>query len=70
MSWQAEMKIAGEGDCYYTSGLLFATKLETETYAEDLAARWPKAKSWRVTESSDPANYRWIGVADGLVRID
>ena len=67
MSWQPEVKVAGEGDKFYSNGLRFATRKKAEDNAADLASRWTLVKAWRVVESSDPVNYQWLD--DALVKV-
>ena len=67
MSWQPEVKVAGEGDKFYSNGLRFATREEAEANVKDLMWRWTSVTETRVVESSDPVNYQWLD--DGLVKV-
>lgn len=57
MSYKVEVLVAGE-TAWVTNALRFSTEHEAETYGKDLSMRWLAVKEWRVTEDTEPANYR------------
>lgn len=59
MSWKPEV-IADSGGKWAGNALRFATKAEAEANVVNLALRWRAVHDWRVVESEDPVNYRWV----------
>jgi hypothetical protein len=58
-SFKVFVKVFGETS-FNTNGVAFATRWEAEKYAVDLANRWMLVETWRVEESNDPINYKWV----------
>lgn len=59
MSWKPEVAVSGESG-WHGNALRFATKEEAEANVRNLMSRWMLVTDTRVTESSDPVNYKWI----------
>lgn len=59
VSWAAEV-VADSSGKFCGNGLRFATQLEAETYAIDLASRWTLVRDWRVVQSIVPVNSQWV----------
>lgn len=59
-SWKPEVKVAGEGDKFYSNALRFATEQEALANAENLFQRWLLCEDFRAMPSDDPVNYRWV----------
>jgi hypothetical protein len=51
MSWKAEV-IADSSGKFVSNSLRFATKVEAQRYAEDLAYRWTLVRQHRVIETT------------------
>lgn len=64
MSYKAEFS-TDCGETYATNALRFATELEAQRYAENLALRWLAVTDYRTAESGDEINYE---IADGQIR--
>lgn len=58
-SWKAEV-IADDSGKWCGNGLRFATKVEAEGYADDLAGRWTAVRQKRVVESPDEPGYAFV----------
>ena len=59
MSFKPEV-IADSSGKFCGNGLAFATREEAEANARDLASRWMLVTDFRVVESDQPVNYRWV----------
>ena len=57
MSFRPMVLVQGE---WSGNALRFATREEAEANAADLFQRWLLPTDYRVDESDDPVNYRWI----------
>lgn len=57
MSWKPEFQI---GDQWCGNAVRFATKDEAECNARAKFMVWTMPKDYRVVESDDPVNYRWV----------
>ena len=67
MSFKPEVMVAG-GNEWAGNALCFATREEAQANVEGLAQRWTLVVDFRVVESDDPVNYRFV---DGqTVRIE
>jgi len=60
MSSYAIEVIAERNGTWTGNDIRVATREEGERYAQDLAYRWLAVREWRVVESSDPVNYRFV----------
>jgi hypothetical protein len=60
MSWKPEVQVKGEGDKWHANALVFATKAEAESCAQDTYSRWTLATAHRAVESDHPVNYVWV----------
>jgi len=59
MSWKPEVQTDSTGQ-WYGNALRFETEQEAKDNVRDLENRWMAVLSTRVTESTDPVNYRWV----------
>ena len=59
MSWKPEV-IADRSGQWTGNALRFATYQEARENVLDLMNRWTAVTGWRVVESDDPVNYRWV----------
>lgn len=59
MSWKPEV-IADDSGKFVGNALRFATKEEAEANVHALMMSWMAVREWRVVESDEPVNYRWI----------
>lgn len=59
MSWKPEFQTDRTGT-WYANGVAFATKEEAEGNAVEKALAWTLVRDFRVVESDDPVNYRWV----------
>jgi hypothetical protein len=57
MSFKPMVHVQGE---WAGNALRFATKEEAYDNARDLMGRWILVMDFRVDESPDPVNYRWV----------
>ena len=57
MSFRPMVLVQGE---WSGNALRFATKEEAEANAADVFRRWTSPTEYRVEESTDPVNYRWV----------
>ena len=57
MSFRPMVLVQGE---WSGNALRFATREEAEANAADLFHRWLLPTDYRVDESDDPVNYRWV----------
>ena len=55
MSFKPEFCVGGE---WSQNAVRFATREEAERNAQALFMSWTVPSEWRVTESTDPVNYR------------
>lgn len=56
----------GSDPKFYTNNLAFATREEAEMSARDLMSRWMLVVEWRVGESDQPVNAKFL-MDDGKV---
>lgn len=59
MSFAPEVCTDNSGK-YIGNGLRFATYQEALENASDLMMRWMMVRNFRVVESTDPVNYRYV----------
>ena len=59
MSYKPEFKVYGD-DKFYANAVVFATKEEAEGNASAKYRAWTMAEAYRVVESDEPVNYRWV----------
>jgi hypothetical protein len=57
-SFKAEV-IADYSNTWCSNQLRFATAVEAEAYASDLAYRWTSVQKYRTAESDDPVTHVW-----------
>lgn len=62
MNWKPEVQVDGK---WYPNQVVFATKAEAESYAQNLFVRWTLCTGHRAVESSDPVNYVYV---NGVLR--
>lgn len=64
MSYKPEFKVQGE---WYDNAQRFETREEAESTARARFMFWTVPSDWRVSESTDPVNYRRRDGRDELV---
>lgn len=57
MSFKPEVLVGG---VWSANAVVFNTKAEAETSAQDLFSRWMLCTDWRAVESDLPANYKIV----------
>ncbi len=65
MSFKPMQLVQGE---WSSNALRFATEEEALANAKDLFNRWTLSSDFRVEESPDPVNYRWVEGALKVIR--
>jgi hypothetical protein len=64
MSWKPEIKVFGEKQ-FYSNSQVFETYEEAHISARNRHFNWTMAEDFRVVESEEPVNYKWVdGVGD------
>lgn len=58
-SFKPEFRVAGDPK-FYPNNIAFATKEEAEANGLDKFRKWTMAAEYRVVESDEPVNYRWV----------
>jgi hypothetical protein len=58
-SWAPEVLVEGK---WSRNQVRLASKEEAEACALDVFRTWSSALSYRATEATEPANYRWTGI--------
>ncbi len=57
MSYKPQVFVQGT---WRSNALVFATREEAQSSAEDLMSWWLLVQDVRVVESTDPVNYKWV----------
>ncbi len=59
MSFKPEVIVDNSGE-WCGNRLVFATKQESDSYADDLRWRWTLVREFRSVETGDPVTHRWV----------